>query len=175
MYFNICGVSAYLFLPQQEDSIWLPSGHSGQKLDGWKNKFFSEGGREVLIKAVIQAIPIYAMSCFRIPSTIIREIEFMCANFWWGSSEKGKKMHWKAWSHLQKVKDEGGLGFRNLSHLNKALLAKQVWRIMANPNSLVARILKARYFKHTDIMEATLVSNPSYTWRSLLWSKDIIR
>lgn len=99
----------------------------------------------------------------------------MCANFWWGSSEKGKKMHWKAWSHLQKVKDEGGLGFRNLSHLNKALLAKQVWRIMANPNSLVARILKARYFKHTDIMEATLGSNPSYIWRSLLWSKDIIR
>lgn len=61
------------------------------------------------------------------------------------------------------------MGFRDLTHFNKALLAKQVWRIIENPKSLVSRLLKACYFKHTDIMDA------SYIWRSLLWSKDITR
>lgn len=51
------------------------------------------------------------------------------------------------------------MGFRDLTHFNKALLAKQVRRILENPNSLVARLLKARYFKHTNIMDATLSSS----------------
>lgn len=140
-----------------------------------ENRFFSEGGREVLIKAIIQAIPTYAMSCFIIPCSINNNIESMCARFWWGTNEKDKKIHWKNWSSLKRPKCDGGLGFRELTSFNKALLAKQVWRIMDNPNSLVARVLKARYFKHSDILEASLSSNPSYIWRSLMWSRDIIR
>nr|GEV12062.1 reverse transcriptase [Tanacetum cinerariifolium] len=37
-----------------------------QKLKGWKQNVLSQSGREVLIKSVIQAIPIYAMQCFRL-------------------------------------------------------------------------------------------------------------
>lgn len=67
------------------------------------------------------------------------------------------------------------MGFRDLVAFNKALLAKQVWRILLYPNSLIARILKARYFKNSDIMLAKTGSNPSYIWRSLLWSRDLLK
>lgn len=66
------------------------------------------------------------------------------------------------------------MGFRRIESFNKALLAKNIWRIIINPSSLVARVLKARYFKHQDMMKAKLGSNPSYIWRSLLWSRQLL-
>ena len=58
-------------------------------------------------------------------------------------------MHWIGWEKLSKVKQSGGLGFRDLESFNQAFLAKQLWRILTRPNLLVSKILKARYFKGT--------------------------
>lgn len=141
-------------------------------MDAWGNKLFTDGGREILIKAVIQAIPTYAMSCVRISTTINKKIENMCANFWWGASTSRKRIHWKKWQDLTLPKDRGGMGFRDLTLFNKALLAKQVWRLIINPDSPVARMFKARYYKHMDILEAPVGNNPSFIWRSLCWGRE---
>ena len=46
-----------------------------KKLQGWEGKLLSQVGREVLIKAVAQALPTYTMSCFKLPTGLCHEIE----------------------------------------------------------------------------------------------------
>ena len=60
----------------------------GRKLPGWKEKLLSIGGNEILIKAVVQAIPRYTMSCFLIPKGLCEEIEGMIRKFWWGQRQE---------------------------------------------------------------------------------------
>ena len=72
-------------------------------------------------------------------------------------------------------KARGGLGFRNLKAFNLAMLAKQAWRILNNPSSLVARVIKARYFPTGNLLNAKLGSSPSYSWRSIHSSLEVIR
>lgn len=94
-------------------------------LQGWKKNLFSLGGKEVLIKAVTQAIPVYTMSCFRFPNNICSDIDMLCANFWWGTVGDKKKCHWRSWKRLCSSKEIGRMGFRNLACFNQAMLAKQ--------------------------------------------------
>ena len=46
-----------------------------KKLQGWEGKLLSQVGREILIKAVAQALPTYAMSCFKLPIGLCHDIE----------------------------------------------------------------------------------------------------
>lgn len=50
-------------------------------------------------------------------------------------------------------KNQGGMDFRDLVSFNWAMLAKQLWRIIIRPHSLVATILKEKHFKHKDVLE----------------------
>lgn len=67
------------------------------------------------------------------------------------------------------------MGFKQIHHFNVALLGKQGWRLLTNPNSLVARVFQARYYPKSSFMEASIGHNPSYCWRSILASQDMLK
>ncbi|KAA3474808.1 reverse transcriptase [Gossypium australe] len=112
------------------------------RIEGWSTKFLSQGGKEVFIKSVLQAIPTFTMSCFLLSISLCRMMESIFAKFWWQKG-KGRK---------------GGLGFRNMAQFNVAILAKQGWRFLENPNSLISQ----------------LGNKNSYVWRSIWAAKGIL-
>jgi hypothetical protein len=61
-------------------------------------------------------------------------------------------------------KSKGGMGFWDLRCFNKALLAKQCWRLFHDPDSLPAQILRGKYYPRGSILEACLGLKPSYAW-----------
>ena len=77
-------------------------------------------------------------------------------------------MHWLAWWKLCYPKNDGGMGFRDFHSFNLAMLAKQVWRLINDPESLCARVLRAKYYAHGDIMQAGPKAGSSFTWQSIV-------
>ena len=125
-----------------------------QRINGWKEKQLSIGGKEILLKAVAQAIPVYAMSVFLIPKGVCKGMMDAIAKFWWGDDDNSNKMHWYAWWKLCYPKNEGGMGFRDFHSFNLAMLAKQGWRLINDPESLCARVLRAKYYPNGDLLKA---------------------
>lgn len=64
------------------------------KLQGWKEKLLSQASREILIKAVVQAMPTYMMSCFKLPKGLYNDIKSLIRKYWWGYQGEHRKIHW---------------------------------------------------------------------------------
>ena len=135
----------------------------------------SKVGKEVLIKAMALAIPTYTISCFKLPDSLCDEITNMIRNFWWGQRHEERKIPWISWEKLCEPKEGGGLGFKNLKLFNLALLAKQGWRLQVGQESLVYKVLKAKYFPRSDFINASIGHNPSYTWRSIMAAQNLVK
>jgi hypothetical protein len=76
---------------------------------------------------------------------------------------------------MTKTKDVGGLGFRDFHIFNLAMLARQGWRLLQEPNSLCATVLKAKYFPNCSVLEAQPQIGMSCTWRSILRGIELLK
>ena len=67
------------------------------------------------------------------------------------------------------------MGFRKIHEINIAMLGKQGWRLLTSPYSLVARVLKERYYLRGSFLDASIGHNPSFSWRTILASQFLIK
>lgn len=141
------------------------------RVQGWNEKHLSMARWEVLIKSVLQAIPTYVMSCFKLSDSILEEVEKIIRRFWWGS-KSSKGISWLAWGRLCRPKSQGGMVFWDMESFNLVLLTKQAWRITTRPDLLMSQVFKARYFPDTPFSWTELGDRPSLTWRSILSTRS---
>lgn len=181
---NILGVSNNL---HDSKYIGLPSlvGRSKKKVFGfikdklwkrvqsWRPKSISQAGKTILIKNGAQSIPSYCMSCFLLPKTLCQEMERIMNKYWWNSNPRQNRgINWLGWGDMSMSKHRGGLGFRILYGFNIALVGKQCWKLINDPQSLVARLYKARYYPNCGLLQAEMQTGASFIWSGLMTAKD---
>jgi hypothetical protein len=148
--------------------------HMWRRVSGLPDRPLSKMGNEIMLKAFIQAIPTYVMSCFLLPIATCEEMRKIIVGFWWDFKDGKRKMHWRSWEWLSSPKNIRGMGFQDMELFNQAMLGRQCWRLLTEPNSLCARVLKGRYFPDGDFWNAPCPRSASYTWRSILHGRKLV-
>ncbi|KAK6780037.1 hypothetical protein RDI58_022221 [Solanum bulbocastanum] len=101
------------------------------RISSWKTKTLSYGGRAILIRYVLRSLPIHLLSAITPPVTVLKQIQGMIADFFWGWRNERKKYHWSSWKNLSYPLDEGGIGVKNLKDVYRAFKYKQWWIFIA--------------------------------------------
>ncbi|XP_010431111.1 PREDICTED: uncharacterized protein LOC104715400 [Camelina sativa] len=155
------GMGSYLGIPEnlqgsRTNVFSYVNDRLDERVNGWSAKTLSKGGKEIMIKH----------STTKLTGAI--------SKFWWKSNDKARGMHWVAWDKMCEDKCDGGLGLRALEEFNDAMLAKQYWRLIHYPNSLMARVMRGRYFLRKHPLRATKPYSPSFAWRSIFSVKGLV-
>lgn len=110
---------------------------------------------------MIQSMPIYLLSAMSTTKGNFRILNQIFARFFWGSSGSEKRRHWAAWDTICLPIEEGDLGLRSLSDVNKAMMAKLWWKFRTDISTLWGMYMDKKYCKkyHPIFAPSTGASN----------------
>ncbi|KAL0416761.1 UNVERIFIED_CONTAM: hypothetical protein Slati_3508000 [Sesamum latifolium] len=89
--------------------------------------------------------------------------ESMAVNFFRGGGTD-TKIHWLEWEKLCQGKKDGGLGFRRLKETN----------LVAINEGMLHNVIKQKYFPLSNFFKARIGSYPSFTWKSMLETHELL-
>ncbi|KAK1628081.1 hypothetical protein QYE76_002396 [Lolium multiflorum] len=76
---------------------------------------------------------------------------------------------------MMRPKDKGGIGFKDMRLFNQALLAKQAWSLLQQPDNLCAQVLKAKYYPQGLLTDTVFSGNASPTWRGIEYGLELVK
>ncbi|KAL0304698.1 UNVERIFIED_CONTAM: hypothetical protein Sangu_3069000 [Sesamum angustifolium] len=144
------------------------------RIAGWSHLNLSFARRAQLIQSVLSTLHSYWASIFILPKGIIKILEAKLRKFLWqGATGRGQAK--VAWDRVCQQKEEGGLGFRSILVMNKALMMKHLWKIVRQDrNSIwVAWILRHRL--HNDSLWTFNGSIGSWGWKKLIKLRHVLK
>ncbi|GJS39463.1 RNA-directed DNA polymerase, eukaryota [Tanacetum coccineum] len=144
------------------------------RLSRWKMKSLSISGRLTLLKSVLGSMPIFHMSIFKVPSSVLQRLESIRSRFFKGHDLGSNKAAWVKWSNVLMPKEKRGLGVSSLYALNRGLLFKWVWKFYAQKTSLWARVIKAIHGVDGKVGKA-INSGASSCWTSIVREVEVLK
>ncbi|KAL2230755.1 UNVERIFIED_CONTAM: hypothetical protein Sindi_1669900 [Sesamum indicum] len=145
-----------------------------KRIAGWEGTTISYAGRVQIIKSVLIALSLDWASTFILPKKVINEIEKRLRAFLWkGTTNSGYAK--VAWKDICRPKEEGGLGFKNISTLNRALMTKKLCDVIrCDRTSIWVEWLYQGRLQHTSIWTIT-DHGGSWGWRKILRLRMFLR
>ena len=138
------------------------------KLSNWKKKCFSKAGRVVLIQSNLEALPVHAMQCYKLPGKISEQLDRINRDFFWKHSHSNKGMPLVAWDKVCRPKQLGGLGLRKTAAVNIAYLAKLGWKFLTQPGNFWVQHMRAKYGSPASFFDLRSKRTDSWVWKCLL-------
>lgn len=142
------------------------------RLQSWKGRMLLYGGTEVLLVSVLQSIPIYVLSAITPPMCVIKEIHRIFAKFYWSNKEDGRNKHWSKWIDVCLPKIKGGLGFRSMFDVSKAMYAKLWWNFRTR-NTMWSIFMWTKYCKK-QIPALVQWKGGSQIWKHMLENRELL-
>ena len=131
----------------------------------WNNNFLSIGGKLILIKHVLNSIPIFLLQVLQPRQTIVKQLDRLLNKFLWDNWGDAR-MHWKSWGNLCFPVQDEVLGFRSFNDIVDAFSMKLWWKLRCN-DSIWALFMSRKYIRHAHPMDSfSRVGSP--TWGRLL-------
>ena len=119
--------------------------HFRKKLALWKRQYISKGGRITLIKSTLSSLPLCLMSILPLPRMVRLRLDQVQRNFLWGEGALVQKLHLVKWDTICLERRNGGLGVKNLSIMNKALLCKWSWQFANEKGAWLIEVIRRKY------------------------------
>ncbi|XP_076932415.1 uncharacterized protein LOC143597936 [Bidens hawaiensis] len=130
----------------------------------WKAKTLSFGGRVTVIRLVLNALPTYYFSLYRVPDGVLDRLR---RTFFWGGSEDKTQITWVSWQRVTAPKEYGGLSLGSLQDTNRALLAKWWWRFKGEQDRLWRRVIWSIHHSSRDWNSIPARSSISGPWKQV--------
>jgi hypothetical protein len=112
-----------------------------KRLSTWANKLLTFAGRMILVKHLLQAIPIYHAMFLSSTTKVVQQLTLLCQEFLWGQNHQGgKRIPLVAWKTMARPKVIGGLGFKKFRTHSDSLLSKGVLKALDTPDCEWARL-----------------------------------
>ncbi|KAL2237508.1 UNVERIFIED_CONTAM: hypothetical protein Sindi_0942500 [Sesamum indicum] len=145
-----------------------------KRIAGWEGTTISYAGRVQIIKSVLIALSLYWASAFILPKKVINEIEKRLRAFLWkGTTNSGYAK--VAWKDICRPKEEGGLGFKDISTLNRVLITKKLCDVIrCDMTSIWVEWLYEGRLQNTSIWTIT-DHGGSWGWRKILRLRMFLR
>ncbi|XP_019226274.1 PREDICTED: uncharacterized protein LOC109207745 [Nicotiana attenuata] len=140
------------------------------RIRGWHGRLLSYGGRLTLIKYVLQSLPIHLLSAVSPPKTILKQIEKLTANFFWGMDKERNRYHWASLQKMSITQEEGGIGLRAIEDVCKSMEFKQWWTFRTK-QSLWSSFLLAKYCQRSHPVSKKWNSGQSQTWMKMILNR----
>ncbi|VFR01652.1 unnamed protein product [Cuscuta campestris] len=160
--FTYLGATLRRGILKKEDCNGLLS-HVYKHLSSWYSRTLNQMGRLILIKRVLSSIPLHLIVVQSLPRSIISTLHSLMANFLWGHMDGRAKYHWRNWNFTCQNKNAGGLGIRDLLHMETTYSLKLWWKAQ-HDQGLWAKLVRAKYMKNGNIKER-LPDSP--TWKRI--------